>query len=485
MSVWFLITFEIKKVMKQIQSVYINGKFSEPNGNEIQSVISPLNGKAIAQLTYANQEDSRLAIQAASTALPIFSQTTIEERSVYLEHIHNEITKRIDDLIEATILEYGATKERAKWSNLISASTFLNQIEVIKNYPFERTVNESTVKMEAVGVTALFTPWNSVAGSIAVKVAAALSAGCTVVLKPSEFGAWQAQIIMECIDAAGLPDGVVNMVNGRGDIISKAIMESPAVTKISFTGSTVIGKILAKEAIETMKRVTLELGGKSANIILEDADLDTAIPMALQASFMNNGQACIAGSRLLIPASKAGEIKDRLIKAADQFIVGNPFYEEVKMGPVSNQKQYDRVQQYIISGIEEGAELIYGGLGHPEGLEEGYYVKPTIFMSVNNLMTIAREEIFGPVLTVIFYENEEQAIEIANDSDYGLMAFISSNNTKRAEQIANQLKAGRILINTLRHDPLAPFGGYKNSGIGRENGVFGLEEFLEAKTIIS
>ncbi|MBB6329004.1 aldehyde dehydrogenase (NAD+) [Algoriphagus iocasae] len=477
-------TFEIKKVMKQIQSVYINGKFLVPKGSETAKIISPRDGKPIAQLTYANQEDTRLAIQAASVALVNYSQSSIEERSGILKRIHDQITNRIDDLIKATILEYGATRERAKWSNLISASTFLNQIEVIKNYPFERNVNESKVKMEAVGVTALFTPWNSVAGSIAVKVASALSAGCTIVLKPSEFGAWQSQIIMECIDAAGLPKGVVNMVNGRGDEISKAIMESTEVTKISFTGSTAIGKILAKQAIETMKRVTLELGGKSANIILEDADLDTAIPMALQASFMNNGQACIAGSRLLIPASKKEEIKNRLIEAASRFIVGNPFDKEVNMGPVANQKQVDRVQQYIISGIEEGAELVHGGPGRPKGFEEGYYVNPTIFMGANNSMKISREEIFGPVLTVISYENEEQAIEIANDSDYGLMAFISSGDTERAQLIANKLKAGRVLINTLKHDPLAPFGGYKNSGFGRENGVLGLEEFLEVKTLI-
>ena len=264
----------------------------------------------------------------------------------------------------------------------------------------------------------------------------------------------------------------------------KAIMEGNEITKISFTGSTAIRKILAKQAIETMKRVTLELGGKSANIILEDADLDTAIPMALQASFMNNGQACIAGSRLLIPASKKEEIKNRLIEAASRFIVGNPFDKEVNMGPVANQKQVDRVQQYIISGIEEGAELVHGGPGRPKGFEEGYYVNPTIFMGANNSMKISREEIFGPVLTVISYENEEQAIEIANDSDYGLMAFISSGDTERAQLIANKLKAGRVLINTLKHDPLAPFGGYKNSGFGRENGVLGLEEFLEVKTLI-
>lgn len=470
--------------MKKINSVYINGCFAEPHGTEQAGIISPLNGQVIAQLTYADEQDTRAAIAAATEALKSYAQTTVAERAVYLRNIHDEIVKRIDDLVEATILEYGATRERAKWSNLIAATTFLNQIQVMENYPFRSRVNESTVVMEPVGVSALFTPWNSSSGSIAVKVAAALSAGCTIVLKPSEFSPWQAQIIMECIDAAGLPAGVVNMVNGRGDVIGKAIMESPDVNKISFTGSTVIGKILAKQAIDTMKRLTLELGGKSANIILDDADFATAIPMALQASFMNNGQACIAGSRLLVPEARLDEVKAILIAEAEKFTVGNPHESDVKMGPVANQRQYDRIQQYIKTGIDEGAELIYGGLGHPEGLEEGYYVKPTIFMGVNNRMRIAREEIFGPVLAVIAYHNEQEAIAIANDSDYGLMAYISSGDNAKAEKIAGQLKAGRVLINTLKHDPLAPFGGYKNSGMGRENGDSGLEAFLEAKVLI-
>jgi aldehyde dehydrogenase (NAD+) len=330
----------------------------------------------------------------------------------------------------------------------------------------------------------LFTPWNSTAGSIAVKVAAALAAGCTVVLKPSEFAPWQAAIMMECFDAAGLPAGVVNMVNGRGDVISKVIMESTEVTKISFTGSTQVGKILAKQAVDTMKRVTLELGGKSANIVLDDADLTAAIPLALQASFMNNGQACIAGTRLLVPESKINEVKDLLVAEAQKFTVGNPSTGDFKMGPLANKRQYERIQQYINTGLNEGAELIFGGLGNPDGLANGYYVKPTIFAGVNNNMQIARDEIFGPVLSVITYCDEQEAVAIANDSDYGLMAYISSGDVKRAEKVAQQLKAGRVLINTLKHDPLAPFGGYKNSGIGRENGDFGLEEFLEAKTLI-
>ncbi|WP_215222597.1 aldehyde dehydrogenase family protein [Echinicola shivajiensis] len=470
--------------MRQIQSVYINGKFEQPHGTEIMDIISPIDEKAIAQLTYADEVDTKRAIHAASKALEGFQHSSKEQRKTYLKSIHDEIVKRLDDLIEATMIEYGASRERSKWSNLLSASVFLDQVSVLDNYSFEKQVNESTVIMEPVGVSALFTPWNSTAGSIAVKLSAALAAGCTVVLKPSEFAPWQAAIIMESIAAAGLPDGVVNMVNGRGEVVSKVLMESSEVTKISFTGSTVVGKILAKQALDTMKRVTLELGGKSANIILEDAELSKAIPLALQIAFMNNGQACIAGSRLLVPESKMKEIKQLLVAEADKFKVGNPLIETVDIGPLASSKQYHRVQEYIQIGMEEGAELLYGGLGHPAGLDKGYYVKPTIFTGVNNSMRIAQEEIFGPVLSVITYNNEEEAIAIANDSEYGLMAFVSTSDQDKGKEVAKKLKAGRVLVNTLKHDPLAPFGGYKNSGFGRENGLHGLKDFLEVKTLI-
>ena len=470
--------------MKTIKSVFVNGMFIEPHGTHVVKIKSPLDGEEIAQIIYADEHDTSLAIAAAKAALPEFAASTKAERIAHLNRISVEIESRIDDLIKATILEYGAPNERAKWANLIAATTFANQAKLLEDYAFTKQVNESTVVMEPIGVAALFTPWNAVAGSIAIKVAAAIAAGCTVILKPSESGAWQAQIIMECIAAAGLPAGVVNMVNGDGAVITKPIMESADVTKISFTGSTVVGKLLARQAVDTMKRVTLELGGKSANIILDDADLKKAIPMALQAAFMNNGQACIAGSRLLVPEAKIDDVKRLLLQEAAQFVVGDPSKAEVKIGPVASQKQYDRIQQYIETGINEGAELLAGGLGQPAGLKKGYYVKPTIFTGVRNDMMVAREEIFGPVLSVITYRSEDEAIKIANDSEYGLMAYVSSADESRARKVALQLQAGRVLINTLRHDPMAPFGGFKNSGIGRENGIKGLEEFLEPKTII-
>jgi aldehyde dehydrogenase (NAD+) len=470
--------------MKTIKSTYFAGAFREPSGTEVAEIISPLDGKTIANIIYSDETDAQHAIQAASNALGKYSQTTVAERAALMQRIHDEILKRLDDLIEATTIEYGAPRERAKWANVIAATTFLDQIKVLQEYEFTRQVNESTVIMEPIGVAALFTPWNATAGSIAVKVSAALSAGCTIVLKPSEFGSWQAEIMMECLHAAGLPDGVVNMVNGRGDVISKAVMASPEVTKISFTGSTLVGKIIAKEALATMKRVTLELGGKSANLILEDANLRKAIPMALQAAFMNNGQACIAGTRLLVPRSRLEEIKAQLIKFVETFTVGSPLEGDFKLGPLASQKQYQRIQDFISIGIAEGAELLTGGLGHPQDLKKGFYVKPTIFLGVNNQMRIAREEIFGPVLSVISYHDEQEAISIANDTEYGLMAYVSGEDITRANRVAARLKAGRVLINTLKHDSLAPFGGYKNSGIGRENGIYGLEEFLEAKTLI-
>lgn len=470
--------------MRQIPSVYINGKFEQAHGTETADIISPLNGEVMAQLTYADEIDARRAIAAAANALADFRHSSIEQRKIYLKSIHDEIIKRVDDLTEACMEEYGASRERAKWSNLLAATVFLDQLSVLKNYNFMKTVNESTVIMEPVGVSALFTPWNAVAGSIAVKLSAALAAGCAVVLKPSEFGPWQAAIFMECIAAAGLPDGVVNMVNGRGEVISKALMESFEVTKISFTGSTLVGKVLAKQALDTMKRVTLELGGKSANIILEDADLSKAIPLALRAAFMNNGQACIAGTRLLVPASRIEEVKIKLVQEAEKLKVGDPLADTVDLGPLASSKQYNRIQEYIKTGLEEGAAILFGGLGHPEELDKGYYVRPTIFVGVTNNMRIAREEIFGPVLSVITYKDLDEAIAIANDSEYGLLAFVSTGNYDKGRKVAEQLKAGRVLINTLKHDPLAPFGGYKNSGIGRENGIYGLEAFLEAKTII-
>jgi aldehyde dehydrogenase (NAD+) len=331
----------------------------------------------------------------------------------------------------------------------------------------------------------IFTPWNSSAGSIAIKVAPAIAAGCTVVIKPSEMSAMQTQVLMESFHEAGLPAGVINFVTGLGEIVGSELTSSPDVAKIAFTGSTPIGKLVAKNSLDTMKRFTLELGGKSPNIILDDADFSKAIPMAVSACYLNNGQACIAASRLFVPEGRLDEVKG-LVKATVEGIkVGDPTDSAVTMGPVASQKQYQRIQGYIRSGIDEGAELVVGGEGHPDGLEKGNFVKPTVFANVKHQMRIAREEIFGPVLSILTYKTEAEAVQMANDSDYGLMAYVSSSDVQRANRVARQLQAGRVLINTLSHDPLTPFGGFKQSGIGREGGIFGLKEFLEPKAIIS
>jgi aldehyde dehydrogenase (NAD+) len=333
-------------------------------------------------------------------------------------------------------------------------------------------------------VVGIFTPWNSSAGSIAIKVAPAIAAGCTVVIKPSEMSAMQTQVLMESFHEAGLPPGVINFVNGLGEVVGTELTNSPDVAKIAFTGSTQIGKLVAKSALDTMKRLTLELGGKSANIILDDADFAKAIPMAVNACYLNNGQACIAGSRLFVPENRLDEVKQLVKASVAKVKVGDPNDNDVTMGPLVSQKQYQRVQGYIRSGIEEGAEVVIGGEGHPEGLERGNFVKPTVFANVKPEMKIARQEIFGPVLSILTYKTEVEAIRMANDSEFGLMAYVSSSNPERASRVARQLQAGRVLINTLNHDPLTPFGGYKQSGIGREGGVYGLKEFLEPKAII-
>ena len=312
----------------------------------------------------------------------------------------------------------------------------------------------------------------------------AIAAGSTAVIKPSEMSALQTQVLLEALHEAGLPAGVFNVVNGRGDVVGTEITRHPDIAKISFTGSTAVGKSIARGAVDTMKRVTLELGGKSPNIILDDANFETAIPLALTAAYMNSGQACVAGTRLLVPENRLEEAERLLVKAIDNITVGNPADAATAVGPMVSKKQYERVQGYIKLGQEEGAKLLAGGEGKPEGLEAGNFVKPTIFTNVNNTMRIAREEIFGPVLSVLTYQNEEEAIAIANDTTYGLSAYISSSNPERARRVANRIEAGRVLINGLSHDPLAPFGGFKQSGMGREFGVYGLEEYVEPKALL-
>jgi aldehyde dehydrogenase (NAD+) len=469
--------------MKTITKHYINGDFVDSLGQETMDLINPSNGEIIGRVTLGNAEDARRAIRAAKTAFKSYSKSSLEERGRYLQQLHDAIQARTEEHTAIMVKEYGGIFQFATASAQRGAKAFLLAKENLSKVPFERDFGVSHVTMEPVGVAGLITPWNSNISSICTKVAAALAAGCTVVVKPSEFSALQTQLVMECFAKAGLPPGVINIVNGRGEIVGAELTKSPDVMKISFTGSTVVGKSIARDSVDLMKRVTLELGGKSAHIVLDDADLSKAIPFALMAAFMNNGQACIAGSRLLVPESRLEEVKAALKKTVSVLKVGNPADADTAIGPMVSEKQWNRVQSYIKKGIEEGAELLIGGLGRPEGLEAGYFTKPTVFVNVTNDMTIAKEEIFGPVLSVLTYKTDEEAIEIANASTYGLMGYVSSNSRERAKSVADRIEAGRVMINGFYDEPNAPFGGMKQSGIGRELGIYGIASFTETKAV--
>jgi len=470
--------------MRTINQVYINGQFITPHGSEVLELLNPANHQLINKVILGDEQDVLAAIASAKQAFKTFSRTSVAQRAQYLQQLHDAIIQRVEDLKEATVEEYGATLQRALWSNRLAAETFLLFKKLLLDYSFEKQVGASQVIMEPLGVVAILTAWNSNSGSISVKLAAAIAAGCTVVIKPSEFSAWQTQVLAACIHDAGLPAGVINIVNGRGNVLGPILSSHPDVAAISFTGSTQVGKQVARSATETMKRVTLELSGKSPHLLLDDANLETAIPLAVNACFNNNGQACIAGSRLLVPEQLLATVKQMIVNIVGRLKVGDPRIESTDIGPLASVQQYERIQHYIQSGIQSGAELLIGGPGKPEGLSTGNYVKPTVFANVTPDMEIAREEIFGPVLSIMTYGTEEEAIAMANDTIYGLLAYVSSTNETRAMEVAKQLQAGRVLINTLQHDPLAPFGGYKQSGIGREGGIYGLESCLQPKVII-
>ncbi|HWR07141.1 aldehyde dehydrogenase family protein [Sporomusa sp.] len=472
--------------MKTITTHFINGKFVESKGKEILDLINPSNKKIIGQVTLGNEEDARDAIRAAKEAFKAYAKSTLAERIHYLQQLHDAIAARADEHIAIRAKEYGGVYLHSQASVSGAAKVFLNMKKSLSEVPFHKKLGQAEVMLKPVGVAGLITPWNAAIFMICNKVAPALAAGCTVVIKPSELSALQTQLLLECFDAAGLPPGIINAVNGRGDVVGNELTTHPDIAKVSFTGSTAVGKSVMRNAAETVKRVTLELGGKSAHILLDDADLEKAIPFALTAGFMNNGQACIAGTRVLVPEHRLADVKAAFRKAVPNLKVGNPTDEDTVVGPLVNEKQYNRVQSYIRKGIEEGAEILIGGEGHPEGLEAGYFVKPTIFVNVTNDMKIAREEIFGPVLAVITYKNEEEAIRIANDSVYGLQGWISTTDPERGKEVADRIEAGIVMVNQLYdlyNDAGVPAGGYKQSGIGREFGVYGIEEYLQTQAI--
>ena len=470
--------------MKNINQIYVNGAFVTPHGTETFDLINPSNNQKIGTVTLGDEQDTRNAVAAAKEAFKSFAKTTKEERIAYLQKLHTAVSSRQAELIEVMVLEYGGTFQFCKASVQHSIDAFSSMIETLRHFDFERKIGHSKVRLESLGVAGVITPWNASNSFICNKLATAIAAGCTVVVKPSEMSALQTQLIAECFHEAGLPKGVCNIVNGLGNVVGAEITNHPDVAKISFTGSTIVGKAIAKGAVDTMKRVTLELGGKSPNLILDDADLNKVIPMAVFGAYMNSGQACIAPTRLLVPENRLEEVNAIAKAAVESVKVGNPQDADTNVGPLVSKKQYERVQRYIRLGQEEGATLLAGGEGQPAGLEAGNFVKATIFTNVKNDMRIAREEIFGPVLSIIPYKSEEEAIAIANDTNYGLAAYISSSDSARANRVATQISAGRININGFSHDPQTPFGGFKQSGIGREFGVYGLEAYLEPKAIL-
>lgn len=472
--------------MKSITTHYINGKFVQSKGQEIFALVNPSNKKIIGRVTLGNEEDVRAAVRAAKKAFTSYSQSSLEERGQYLQRLHDAIIARTDEHIAVRTEEYGGVSRHSKSSIHGAAKVFLNMKKSMYEVPFRKQIGLAEVILKPIGIAGLITPWNSAVFMICNKLAPALAAGCTVVIKPSELSALQTQLLVECFDAAGLPPGIINVVNGSGDVVGNEITIHPDIAKVSFTGSTAVGKSVMRNAAGTVKRVTLELGGKSAHILLDDADLEKAVPFALTTGFMNNGQACIAGTRVLVPAHRLEEAKAAFRKAMPNFKVGNPSDKDTVIGPMVSEKQFNRVQSYIRKGIEEGAEILIGGEGHPAGLESGYFVKPTIFVNVTNDMTIAREEIFGPVLSVITYKTEEEAIRIANDSIYGLQGWISTADERRGKAVADRIEAGIIMVNQmydLYDEAGVPAGGFKQSGIGREFGVYGIEEYLQTQAV--
>jgi len=474
--------------MRNIDHIYIDGTFVVPHGEELFDLHNPATAAVIGRVRLADAEDARRAIAAAKRAFPAFSRTSAAERIALLRRMHQAVRARGAELTEAVIEEYGAPVSRAGWMAAHAADVLLQMAEVLEEYPFRRRAGSAEVVMQPLGVAALITPWNSNAGFICGKLAGALAAGCTAVIKPSEMSALQTRIVTEALHEAGLPPGVFNIVTGRGETVGAELSTHPDVAKVSFTGSTAVGKTILRAGAETLKRVTLELGGKSPVVLLDDANLEQAVPLAVQAAFINSGQACIAGTRLLAPRSRLAEVEALARAEVENTRAGDPRDSATAVGPMVSRRQWERVQRYIRIGIEEGARLLAGGEGLPQslpgGLSAGWFVRPTLFGEARNDMTIAREEIFGPVLSLIPYGDEEEAVAIANDTPYGLQGYVLSSNQERAAAVASRIEAGRVLVNTLAHEPKAPFGGFKQSGIGREYGAFGLEAFLEPKSVL-
>jgi aldehyde dehydrogenase (NAD+) len=472
--------------MKDHLQFYIDGRWVDPSGEARPfPVINPATEEPITRIALGSAKDVDLAVAAARRAFETYSQTTREQRIDLLKAISAAYQARLDEVAETISLEMGAPLWLAKAAQAPMGLThFAEMIKVLESYPFEEQRGTTRIRREPIGVCGLITPWNWPINQIACKVAPALAAGCTMVLKPTEIAPLNAILFAEILHTAGVPAGVFNLVNGDGPTVGQAIAEHPGVDMVSFTGSTRAGIEVARAAAPTVKRVAQELGGKSANIILDDADFAAAVGGGTMGCAMNSGQSCNAPTRMLVPRSRHDEAVAIAKATAEQISVGDPSAATSRIGPVVSEAQWNKIQGLIRKGIDEGATLVVGGPGRPEGIERGYYVRPTVFANVRNDMAIAREEIFGPVLSILPYEDEEDAIRIANDTTYGLYGYVSSSNLERARRVASRIRAGQISVNGAPADFSAPFGGYKQSGNGREWGDFGLEEFLETKAVV-
>ena len=463
---------------------YIDGQWVDPAEPRTMDVVNPATEEVYGRISIGSAADVDVAVAAANRAFETFSQTSREERIDLLQAILDVYIRRADEVAEAIMDEMGAPWGLAKHAQAASGTQHIAAaIEALKSYEFEERIGSALVIKEPIGVCGLITPWNWPMNQIAVKVAPAIAAGCTMVLKPSEIAPFDAILFAEILDEAGVPAGVFNLINGDGPGVGTALSQHPDIAMVSFTGSTCAGVLVAQNAAPSVKRVAQELGGKSANIILDDADLEAAVVDGSRGMFENTGQSCDAPSRMLVPRAKMNEAAEIAAKVAAGTVVGNPREKGTRVGPVVSELQWNKIQDLIQKGIDEGATLVVGGTGRPEGLDKGYYVKPTVFADVNNDMTIAREEIFGPVLSIIPYDSEDEAIRIANDTPYGLSGYVSSGDIDRARRVASRMRTGMVHINGADLEALAPFGGYKQSGNGREWGAHGMDEFLEVKSV--
>lgn len=470
--------------MRERLQFYIGGEWVDPAVPNPHDVVNPATEEVCGRITLGSKEDVDRAVAAANRAAEAYAATRPAERIALLESILEVFARRRDDVASAIMEEMGAPWKLARNVQAASGPQHIQAaIDVLKTYEFEETIGTTRVLKEPIGPCALITPWNWPMNQVAVKVAPALAAGCTMVLKPSELAPFDAMIFAEILHEAGVPPGVFNLVNGDGATVGTALASHPDIAMVSFTGSTRAGIAVAQNAAPSVKRVAQELGGKSANIILGDADFDRAVARGASACFDNAGQSCNAPTRMLVPRDRLEEAAAIAAKRAESTVPGDPADESTRMGPVVSKAQWNRVQDFIRKGIEEGATLAAGGPGLPDGLDKGWFVRPTVFSNVTNDMTIAREEIFGPVLSIIPFDDEDDAVRLANETPYGLSGYVSSTDLEHARKIASRLRTGTVHINGAPLDALAPFGGYKQSGNGREWGAHGMEEFLEVKSV--